>query len=216
MGKEIEMKCKEILSIAVALMIASVGCFAALGPGDSNTASDDSPMLASYSEYEYEYENGLMSINAMEAAEYFTILMPAYDVETGTFSTTDFEEVHMYLPSTNSASVNGGGVNKIEQFRYYAQTSSWGFTEHYDGYKIYLSNTALTLILSGSMAAADILGGGLPSAVMTIIETAITAFGGIALNEVYPNGMIFVISTGIYVTSSTTVPLITLLHTESQ
>ena len=208
------MKCKAILSIAIALMIASVSCFAALGPGDSNAVSDDSPILADYSESEY--ENGLMSVDAMESAEYYTILMPAYDVETDTFSTTDFEEVRIYLPSTNSASANGGGVNKIEQFRYYAQTSSWGFTEHYDGYKIYLSNDALTLILTGSMAVADILGGGLPSAVMTIITTAISALGGIALDDVYPNGMIFVISTGIYITSSTTIPCITLLHTESQ
>lgn len=208
------MKSKAILSVAIALMIASVGCFAALGPGDSNTASDNAPMLADYSESEY--ENGLMSISAMETAEYFTILMPVYDMETGTFSTTDFEEVRMYTQSNTSAVTNGGGVTKIEQFRYYAQTSSWGFTEHYDGYKIYLSNDALKLILTGGVAAVDLLGGGLPSAVITIIGAAVSALGGVALDDVYPNGMIFVISTGIYITPSTTIPCITLLHTESQ
>ncbi|WP_400203807.1 hypothetical protein [Candidatus Methanomassiliicoccus intestinalis] len=204
------MDAKKISCVVVALMFLSVGCFAALGPNGSEDATGDAPMLAT------ESENDLMSIEAMETTEFLTILMPVYDVETGTFSATDFEEVRIYAQPATSEVANGGGVNKIEKFRYYAQTSSLGFTEHYDGYKIYLSNDALTLILNGSFLVADIVGGGVPSAVIAIVETAITTLGGIALNDVYPNGMIFVVATGIYITHSTTIPLVTLLHTESQ
>lgn len=206
------MKCKAILSIAIALMIASVSCFAALGPGDSNAVSDDSPTLSTI-------ENGaeIQSESALEGLEYISIMMPAYDLETDTFSTTDFEEVRIYLPSTNSTAVNGGGVDKVEKIRYYAQTSSLGFTEHYDGYKIYMSSTTLHLIATGAITAGAVLSGGLLSAaVIHVVDLALEAIGIVAIEELYPNGIIFVVATGIYVTSSTTVPLVTLLHTESQ
>lgn len=206
------MDMKKISCVAVALMILSVGCFVALGPGDSKAVADDAPILAA----DAESENGLMSMEEMETAEYFTILMPVYDMETGTFSTTDFEEVRMYTQPATSAAANGGGVNKVESFRYYAQTSSWGFTEHYDGYKIYLSHSAIDLIIVGGGVLTDILGLGIPTAVASVVIAAMGYIGQEVMDEAYPNGMIFVVSTGIYVTPSTTVPLVTLLHTESQ
>ena len=206
------MNTKAVLSIAIALMIASVGCFAALGPGDSNAVSDGSPALASM-------ENGaeIQSESAFESMDYVSIMIPVYDAETDTFSTTDFEEVRMYLPSTDSTAVNGGGVDKVEKIRYYAQTSSLGFTEHYDGYKIYMSSTTLHLIATGEITAGAVLSGGLLSAaVIHVVDLALEAIGIVAIEELYPNGIIFVVATGIYITSSTTIPLVTLLHTESQ
>lgn len=206
------MKYKAILSIAVALMISSVGCFAALGSDDSNAVSDGSPALASQ-----ENEAEIQSESALESMDYVSIIMPVYDAETDTFSTTDFEEVRMYLPSTDSTAVNGGGVDKVEKIRYYAQTSSLGFTEHYDGYKIYMSSTTLHLIATGAITAGAVLSGGLLSAaVIHVIDLALEAIGIVAIEELYPNGIIFVVATGIYITSSTTIPLVTLLHTESQ
>lgn len=205
------MDMKKISCVAVALMVLSVGCFVALGPGDSKAVADDAPILAA----DAESENGLMSMEEMETAEYFTILMPVYDADTGTFSTTDFEEVRMYAqPATSEALVNGG-VNTVQSFRYLAHTSSLGFTEHYDGYYVYLSKDALHMISIG-VGSAGLFAGGIPTVVEAVIHAAIEAAVGVAVEELYPNGAIFVVATGIYITSSTTIPLVTLLHIESQ
>lgn len=206
------MDMKKISCVAVALTILSVGCFVALGPGDSKAVADDAPILAA----DAESENGLMSMEEMETAEYFTILIPVYDMETGTFSTTDFEEVRMYAQPATSAVSNGGGVNKVESFRYLAHTSSLGFTEHYDGYYVYLSNDSLHLISIGASTAGLILTGGISEAIEVVIGAAIKAVSGVAIEERYPNGAIFVVATGIYITSSTTVPLVTLLYSKPQ
>lgn len=53
------MDMKKISCVAVALTILSVGCFVALGPGDSKAVADDAPILAAECDglYDIVYEH---------------------------------------------------------------------------------------------------------------------------------------------------------------
>ncbi len=103
------MNCKSILCVAVALMITSVGCFAALGPGDSDAALDDAPVLS------------MLESEEAVSSDCITIVLPSYDSTTGTYSSTEYTEVtfHHETLAQASVAVTDGGVTKVEPFFYY-------------------------------------------------------------------------------------------------
>ena len=203
-GKGLSMKNKAILSISIALMIASVSCFAAIVPSNATIDSDNSLTLASSVE-----DNGYAA-----DSEQILIDVPAYDEKTGTFSTTEVIEMRInpVLPRYIHTDVKGGET-KVEHESYFPSTVA-GITEHYDVTIVYISANDLNTIYysAGGIASmvGTIFGGVLTGAMIQIIAAAINAESSIAGTS-YPDGVAYAVATKIYVTRSTSIPIVPII-----
>ena len=191
------MNCKSILCVAIALMITSVGCFTALGSGNSDATPDDAPVLSIL-------ESGEETVDS----DCITIVLPSYDSTTGTYSSTEYTEVifhHETLEQVN-VSATDGGVTKVEPFFYYPHTTA-GITEHYSGDFVYLSANTLKAVVDVGASALGYIGGIVGTVGVAAIIAALDLIG-IDITTYYPNGAVFVMALSIYLTTSITIPIV--------
>lgn len=185
-------------------MIASVSCFAAIVPNNAMVESDNSLTLASSVE-----DNGYET-----DSEQVIIYVPAYDEETGTFSTTEVVEMRIDIKMPRYIHTDfAGGETKTEHESYFPSTVA-GVTEHYDVTMVYISADDLNRIYYGAGGIASILGtifgGVLTGAIIQVIAAAINAESSISGTS-YPDGVAYAVATKIYITRSTSIPIVPII-----
>lgn len=209
----------KVSCVLIALMFVSVSCFAALGPGDSKDTSDTATVLSSASEKDvYLDQMEQEYLYALENKAYITISVPVYDSTTGTYSTTDFDEIPVFLEPMSAGSVDFSEYDVItEKFKYlaYYNITTPNIVEHYDGYYVYLSPRAIAILAAGGGLGSLVLGPlGIPTVVASLISGLFTV-GGLIGSLEYPDGVLVAVATGIYLTKTIVIPMPNVLYIEA-